>query len=145
MPLFEYLIVDCVAYSIKEKIDLLMNDGILPLMSIDMDVLPEIEYQWNEFLLEAVIDLFYDDMLIVHPTIKDRRYQRGIVVLKEKNIDSYSHIVAHMMERFGIEAMTESQFLSFLVVHNLAKKMIPNELNNSDYVKKEGDLYIRVH
>ena len=49
-----------------------------------------------------------------------------------------------MMERFGIDNISESKFLSFLVVHNLTKKMIPNELSNSDFVKKVGDSYVRV-
>ena len=130
--------------AIREAIFALMEDGILPLINIDMDELPEFEYQWNEFVLESVIKSFCSDMVIVQPAIKDRRYQKGIAVLKEKNIDSYPQIVANMMERFGIDNISESQFLSFLVVHNLTKKMIPNELSNSDFVKKVGDSYVRV-
>ena len=130
--------------AIREAIFALMEDGILPLINIDMDDLPEFEYQWNEFVLASVIKSFCSDMVIVQPAIKDRRYQKGIAVLKEKNIDSYPQIVANMMERFGIDNISESQFLSFLVVHNLTKKMIPNELSNSDFVKKVGDSYVRV-
>ena len=76
--------------------------------------------------------------------MKNRRYQRGIIVKKELGLYSYPEIVAYKMKLTGSEMMTESQFLSFLVVHNLARKVIPNELTNSDYVKKEGEYYITV-
>ena len=139
-----FMISDNNKIIIRKKLELLMEDGVLPLMNIDMDEFPDIEYQWNEFLLETIIQKLFDDIVIIHPAIRDRRYQKGIAVLKEKGIDCYSQVVAYKMEQCGIDAMPESQFLSFLVVQNLTKKMIPNELSNSDYIKKDGEFYIRV-
>ena len=127
---------------VREKMSEIMEDGILPLYGICMDEFPEYKYPWNEFLIESIIKKAMDDIVIVQPTIKDRRYQRGIAVLKEKGLISYSQIVAYKMESYGFTSMKESQFLSFLLVHNLCRNMIPNELSNSDYVRKEGDTYI---
>lgn len=130
--------------SIREKIDILMEDGILSLINLDFDDWPEINYPWNEFLIETLIRRLYGDMMVIQPSIKDRRYQKGIAVLKEINVNNYPQLVAYVMKKCGVEKMTESSFLSFLVVHNLTKKMIPAELNNSDYIVKDIDTYIIV-
>ncbi|SEP84465.1 RNA polymerase, alpha chain C terminal domain [Lachnospiraceae bacterium RM5] len=130
-------IENCVSQIIEERIE----DGILPLLNIDFDDFPEWEYQWNEFVLETLVERCYDNLKVIQPTMKDRRYQRGILVSKELNITTYPEIVANKMLLTGNEKMSESQFLSFLVIHNLARKAIPNELDNSDYVKKDGEYY----
>lgn len=117
------------------------EDGILPLINMDFDEFPEWENEWNEFVIETVVRKYYPDLVVVHPSMKDRRYQRGIIVSKAKNLMTYPQVVAYKMIATGNNIMTESQFLSFLVVNNLARKVIPNELANSDYVKKDGDCY----
>lgn len=126
---------------VKNKIDENMAEGIMPLMNAELDDFPEWEYSWNEFILETVIKECIPNMDVIHPIMKDRRYQRGIVVEKERMMNCYSQVVASKMKSIGYDAMTESQFLSFLVVHNLAKKAIPSELANSDYIRKDGELY----
>lgn len=130
-------IVDSVRTLIEENFE---ND-ILPLMSVDLDEFPEWEYPWNEFIVETIIRKYLVEFDVIQPAIKDRRFQKGIIVKKELKITSYSQVVARKMIATQNEKMTESKFLSFLVVHNLTRKVIPNELVNSDYVKKEGDYY----
>ena len=117
------------------------ENGILSLINLEMDDFPEWEFQWNEFIVEAVLKRYFSDIEVIQPTMKDRRYQRGIAVQKACGIFSYSQVVAIKMKEYGYEQMTESQFLTFLVVHNLAKKAIPNELTNSEFVRKEGDFF----
>lgn len=126
---------------IRNIIDQNMEEGIMPLLNFEMDEFPEWEYSWNEFIFETVIKECFSDIEVIHPIMKDRRYQRGIAVNKSTGLTSYSQIVAKKMLSIGCDCMTESQLLSFLVVHNLAKKAIPNELTNSDHIKKEGDYY----
>ena len=130
-------ILDSVRYLIEENLE---ND-ILPLMSVDFDEFPKWEYPWNEFIVETIIRKYLVEFDVIQPAIKDRRFQKGIIVKKELKITSYSQVVARKMIATQNEKMTESKFLSFLVVHNLTRKVIPNELVNSDYVKKEGDYY----
>ena len=98
----------------------------------------------NEFILETVIKKELSDYEVIQPIMKDRRYQRGIVVRKEENINSYAQIVAKRMTETGNHKMSESQFLSFLVVNNLARMAIPNELTNSEYIRKDGEFYCTI-
>lgn len=130
-------IVDCVKAFFDEN----MEDGILPLMSVDFDDFIDWEYGWNEFIIETIIRNYIPSIEVIHPTMKDRRYQRGIVVSKEKALKSYSQIVATKMLSLGCDSMTESQFLSFLIVQNLARKAIPSELTDSEFIRKDGDYY----
>lgn len=139
-----FSISDNLISDIKLNIERKSEEGILSLMNLEMDGFPEWNHEWNEFVIETVVKKYYPDLLVVHPSMKNRRYQRGIIVKKELGLYSYPEIVAYKMKLTGSEMMTESQFLSFLVVHNLARKVIPNELTNSDYVKKEGEYYITV-
>ena len=129
---------------VKNHITEESEDGILPLINLEMSEFPEWEHEWNEFIIETVIRKYYQELLVLQPAMKDRRYQRGIIVRKEMGLNSYPEVVAYKMKTTGNEMMTESQFLSFLVVHNLARKVIPNELSNSDYVRKDGDYYVVV-
>lgn len=117
------------------------EDGILPLLNMGFDEFPEWDNEWNEFAVETVVRKYYPDFTVVQPSRTDRRVQRGIIVRKDKNLTTYSQVVAYKMNVTGNTIMTESQFLSFLVLNNLAHKVIPNELANSDNVKKEGDYY----
>ena len=48
------------------------------------------------------------------------------------------------MTETGNHKMSESQFLSFLVVNNLARMAIPNELTNSEYIRKDGEFYCTI-
>lgn len=133
-----------IVYEVKDSIIEACEEGILSLINLEMDEYPEWDREWNEFVIETIVKQYYPELLVVHPSVKDRRYQRGIIVKREMGLNTYPEIVAYKMKSIGTEKMTESQFLSFLVVHNLARKVIPNELSNSDYVRKDGDYYIVV-
>lgn len=135
---------DDLVYEINSHISEEIEDSILSLINIGMDEFPEWEREWNEFVIETIVKKYFDDLLVIHPSMKDRRYQRGIIVKKELKMNSYPEIVAYKMKKTGNEMMTESQFLSFLVVNNLSRKVIPNELSNSDHVKKDGEYYVVV-
>lgn len=133
---------DYVINELKSLINSKMDNGILPLINIEFDDFPACEFEWNEFVLEAIVRKYYNELDIIQPSLKDRRYQRGVIVKKETDLFSYSQIVARKMLLIGKCKMTTSQFLSFLIINNLARKVIPSELNNSEFVKKEGDYYI---
>lgn len=139
-----FILSDTLVNSIRQLIDEKMEDGILPLMNMELDEFPEFEYPWNEFVLETIVKMYFADLEIIHPAMKDRRYQKGIVVKKDLGIDYYPQIVLRKMHLLGIDKMTESQFLSFLVLHNLTRKVIPNELYNSGYIRKDGDFFCAI-
>ena len=130
--------------TVKQIEDLICNemqDGILSLSAIDFKKYPEWSYEWNTFALETVLKNRSTKFTIIHPVMKDRRYQRGIIVEKDCGLCSYSQVISHKMKSLGYEKLSESQFLSFLVVNSLALKAIPNELNNSDFLRKDNGYY----
>ena len=91
-----------------------------------------------------MVKKYCNDYDVIHPVMKDRRYQRGIIVDKSKNIKTYPQIVAAVMDNLGYREMPESHFLSFLLLHNLARKVIPSELEDSDFIKKDGENYVLI-
>ena len=121
-----------------------MDDGILPMANLEFDDFPEWKFEWNEFLLETIIDKYCSRFEVIQPIIKDRRYQKGILVMNDMGLSSYPQVVARKMKQCGYERMSESLFFSFLVVNNLTRKTIPNELNGNEYIRKEGDIYCLV-
>lgn len=125
---------------LKEK----MHDGILPLVEVDTDKLPDWEYTWNDFILESVICIGIPQLKVIQPNRKDRRVQKGIIVTKCSQIETYSQAVVSIMKAQGCNKFTESQLFSFLVVNNLARKVIPSELIDSGYFVKEKDYYLLV-
>lgn len=133
-------VVSKINVAIKERVE----NGILPLINIDLDDFPDIGIDLNEFMLETMVKKYCNDYDVIHPVMKDRRYQRGILVDKSKNIKTYPQIVASVMDNLGYREMPESHFLSFLLLHNLARKVIPSELEDSDYIKKDGENYVLI-
>ena len=129
---------------VKEEVQRAIKNDFAMLMDFDFQQFPKCDYQWNEFLLETIVKYYFDEYNIIHPAITDRRYQKGIIVTKQSGLKSYSQVVANLMKTTGKTVMSTSQFLSFLVVNNLAIRVIPNELENSEYVKKEGDYFLVV-
>lgn len=129
---------------VKEEVQSAITNDFAMLMDYDFQQFPECDYQWNEFLLETIVKYYFDEYNIIHPAITDRRYQKGIIVTKQSGLKSYSQVVANLMKTTGKTVMSTSQFLSFLVVNNLAIRVIPNELENSEFVKKEGDYFMVV-
>jgi hypothetical protein len=139
----EFLIDDKDLNDIREKVLNKFEYDVMPLCNFeDFDDLPDIGYQWNEFLLGTILENMYQDIHIIYPIIKDRRYQKGIATLKSGGLGSYAEIVAYTMISNGIESLSDSQFMSFLVIHGLANKAIPKELMNSNYIKFDNDRYI---
>ena len=146
-------------YLLKEKLDVQeniqriikdiivrnMDDGVLPIANLEFEEFPDWSYDWNEFLLETFVEKCFEDIVVVQPAMKDRRYQKGILVMSDKGLKSYPQVVAHKMKQYGYETLSESQFFSFLVVNNLARKVIPNELGNNEYIKKTGDKYSLIY
>ena len=108
----------------------------------DFSNLPEIDYEWNTFLLETIIMKYVPELKIVSPDYKDRRYQRSLIVKSELGIRSYSELVAYVFRNNGYSSLSEGRFLSFLVVNGLAYKMIPKEIGNSDFFKVEKEFYV---
>lgn len=97
--------------------------------------------QVNEFLIgsaAAVCDLGWH---IVAPQIKDRRYQRGILVKNSKEVFTYDKLVSAVLKENGVAEISESDLLSFLMIRSLALRYIPKDLQTSALFRYSEGVY----
>jgi hypothetical protein len=81
---------------------------------------------------------------VVQPQIKDRRYQKGILVRNDNSIMTYDALVALVLLYKGISELSETQLLSFMQIHQLAGKVIPKELFSSPHFEVDDNGTIKV-
>jgi hypothetical protein len=119
-----------------------MNSGVLSLLGFDdWEELPEIGYQWNSFLLGSIIERFGIELKVIKPNMRDRRYQKGIVVNKESNLSTYPEVIASVLVANGMNDVSEGKLLSYLIVNGLTYKMIPKELYNCEAMKYKKGIF----
>ena len=106
--------------------------GFLSMIGFDdFENLPSIQYEWNSFLLVSIIKKYELGFRLVSPAIRDRRYNKEIIVLKDSGYYHLDDIVYDVLAKNGINFIDESNLLSFLVVNHLVSKVIPKELVDS--------------
>lgn len=139
------LVLDEVVISeIEEILFQKMKYDILPIINFEeWELLPDIEYEWNNFLLHAIVDKMSNKFRIIE-TRTDRRYERGIVVYADSKFIEYSDVVAHCLKANGYTVVSEPQLLSFLIVNGLAYKMIPKELYNANLISYVDGKFILI-
>ena len=149
----EYLKKCCVSFdtSDTELIKVLVesyaaNEWYLPLQKFSEceERLPG-GLEINEFVMESLVNEFDFGWHIVQPQIKDRRYQKGIMVKNDNLVMTYDALVASVLLCKGISELSESQLLSFLQIHQLAGKVIPKELFSSSHFEADDNGTIKVN
>lgn len=114
----------------------------LPLQSFaDSDDYTPSGIRINEFVMNTIVSKYSFGWHIVSPQVKDRRYEKGILVRDSKDIAAYDELIAQVLTESGIYELTASQLLSFLQIHQLALKTIPKELEASGYFKVSEDRF----
>ena len=96
----------------------------------------------NEFLVGSLVAENDFGWHIVAPQIKDRRYQRGILVRNSKDVVSYDRLVWMVLKDNGVTEMPESDLLTFLMIRSLALRYIPKDLQTSSLFKYSESVYI---
>ena len=97
--------------------------------------------QINEFLIGSVISMHDFGWHIVAPQIKDRRYQRGILVKNAINVHTYDQLVSTVLKENNITELTENDLLSFLMIRSLALRYIPKDLQTSSLFRYTEGVY----
>lgn len=126
--------------NITQKIELVlvqnMKSDILPIMNFaSWDDLPNIGFEWNQFLLHSIISSMGNNLTIIETRTNDRRFERGIIVNRNSNFKEYSEIVAYILKENNMTEVSENIMISFLIINGLTYKAIPKELYNSDKIK----------
>jgi hypothetical protein len=80
---------------------------------------------------------------LVSPAIRDRRYNKEIIVLKDSGYYHLDDIVYDLLVKNGINFIDESNLLSFLVFNHLVSKVIPKELVDSN-ILNYADGYFKI-
>lgn len=122
-----------------------MEGHCLSLINFDsFDSFPEIGYEWNTFLLRSIVDNYIPSFEVIEVAIKDRRNERGIIVETTIGIHSYAELVSYYLKSSNIKEINASNLTSFLVVHDLAYRILPQELYQpNDYIDyKDGVFYV---
>ncbi|MDD4591410.1 MAG: DNA-directed RNA polymerase subunit alpha C-terminal domain-containing protein [Parabacteroides sp.] len=126
-------------FGVSQSLISLISDMLLGLVSksgyfafssiFDYESFPKCSYKWNGFLLESLITEYDTGFRIISPQIRDRRYQRGIIVRNESPFKTFEELVLGSLLSDGISTLTETEFLKYLKMRGLiATSAIPQEL-----------------
>jgi hypothetical protein len=120
-------LIDSISQVLKEFIN---DSGYFAFNSIfNYEAFPKCSYKWNGFLLETLITEFDTGYRIISPQIRDRRYQRGIIVANESLVDSFEDLVVKNLLSDGISTLSETELLKYLKMHGLiSTNSIPQEM-----------------
>lgn len=148
----EYLRRSCVSFdtsdieTIKEMVESCATDEwYLPLQKFAEceERLPN-RLEINEFVMESLVNELNLGWHVVRPQVKDRRYQKGILVRNDNSVMTYDALVASVLLYKGISELSEAQLLSFMQIHQLAGKVIPKELFSSVHFEIDDNGTIKV-
>lgn len=148
----EYLRRSCVSFdtsdieTIKDMVESCAADEwYLPLQKFAEceERLPN-RLEINEFVMESLVNELNLGWHVVRPQVKDRRYQKGILVRNDNSVMTYDALVASVLLYKGISELSEAQLLSFMQIHQLAGKVIPKELFSSSHFEVDDNGTIKV-
>lgn len=108
---------------------LVESSGYYALSSIfSFNSFPDGPFKWNGFLLESIIEEYDIGFKIIKPQVRDRRYQRGIIVRKDAHQISFEDLVIALMKKDGITTLTEIELQKYLKNKGLITNLVPQEL-----------------
>ena len=148
----EYLRKSCISFDTS---DIEIIKGLVESYAVDEWYLPLQKFaeceerlpnrlEINEFVMESIANELDLGWHVVQPQIKDRRYQKGIMVRNDNSIMTYDALVASVLLSKGISELSEAQLLSFMQIHQLAGKVIPKELFSSPHFEVDDNGTIKV-
>lgn len=115
--------------TIKRIGGLVEDSGYFGLSSIfNFDTFPDGPYNWNGFLLESLVDEYETGFKIIAPQVRDRRYQRGIIVRENASEMAFEDLVVNLLQKDGITKLTELDLIKFIKNKGLITGIVPQEL-----------------
>lgn len=94
----------------------------------DYEMFPAFTYKWNSFLLESVIAEYNTGFRVIAPQVRDRRYQRGIIVSNDSPYTLFEDLVVGILRSDGMIKLSEAELLKYLKMNGLVTNAIPQEL-----------------
>lgn len=129
---------DIALESIRAIDDVLMGKKKYDFVSLslfdDWGSLPNIGFDWNECLLDAVLKEYSLRFKVIELALSDRRYIKSVLVDKDSEMQGYIDVVLHLLKTLGKTEISQRDMLNLLVVNGLAYKVIPHELCVSEKI-----------
>ena len=141
----DFQISDDALSRIKQAVaDLTAASGYYGIFAIyNYDSFPSVQFEWNEFLLQTVMEKYSLGFKILEPNTKDRRYKRGIIVPDSCPCSSYEDFVIEQMKSDHIQKIPEDEFSNYLRRKGLVlTSNIPQELYDGDGVRLENGSFV---
>ena len=95
----------------------------------------------NEFFMGALVAEYGLGWHIVSPQMKDRRYQRGILVRDDIQVYAYDELIRKVLKEQGIKTISEEDLQGFLQIHSLVYNYLPKDLQKSVRFKYNGGTF----
>lgn len=95
----------------------------------------------NEFFMGALVAEYSLGWHIVSPQMKDRRYQRGILVRDDVPVYAYDELISKVLKEQGIKTISEEDLQGFLQIHSLVYNYLPKELQKSARFKYSEGMF----
>lgn len=95
----------------------------------------------NEFFMGAVIAEYGLGWHVVSPQMKDRRYQRGILVRDNVTVYAYDELISKVLREQGIKTISEEDLQGLLQIHSLVYNYLPKELQKSAWFKYSEGMF----
>ena len=120
-----------------------MTNGFMPMINLDLNIgLPDIGIDWNVYMLKSIIINYIPNLRIIEPNNKDRRFEKGIIVVAQEKAKSFEMFIANYLADKGLYKISERDLLSLLILSNFTIQTIPVDLYYGDSIKKSGDEFI---
>lgn len=129
----QFVIRDEELREIQKALDSLCNNyGFVSAIILeDFSRFPEINYEWNTFLLTSLVENYNLGYKIINPKNKDRRFQKSIIVRQDSGCCNLDDLVVNCLKLTGMTEVAESTLLSFLLINGVVRKVLPKELFDS--------------
>lgn len=95
----------------------------------------------NEFFIAALVAEYRLGWHVVSPQMKDRRYQRGILIRDDVQVFAYDELISKVLRKQGIKTISEEDLQGFLQIHSLVYNYLPKELQKSAHFKYSEGMF----
>ena len=121
------------------------NNGMKSLLHMDdFSEYPQIDYEWNSFLLAGIIENFDIGFKIISHDFKGKYYNRKIIVCRNSASNSLPELVWELLANINKYELSQTEFLSFLLINELTISSIPFEIQNSEkFIFTKDKVYLK--
>ncbi len=128
--------------SVKKFLANTIYNNFLPISQIsNYDNFPDIGLEWNEFLIEEIVERYVGEWRIISPINKDYRYQKGIIIKQDLKIKTLEELAIWILVEDGNQGYTLEQMVMLLTKRLGIKKVIPYEILHSKLLTIQDELY----